>query len=284
MKKIVVLIIVFVLNFLAVCAKTDKMSADYLKNKKHFAIMNPLAENIAEKAIKKSLKKQTDSDFDINFQGYTFLSMKAGIFKSLDIKGQDVIIETIKIPYIRIKTLTDYNWIDYKQKPPVIKTAMTYAYEIHLSEESINQALTNRKYQKTLEKVNNIAYPFFKLNNVETKLKDNKFYMILGYNFPLAPSKKDKNFIISSKFKIINHRIKADDIGINSAYGNIEMSKVANLINLLDPLSFTLSILDTKKCNGQIENIKIIDNIIQINGKIYTKELEKTNEQNITET
>ena len=48
MKKIVVLIITLVLGFLPVCAKVDRADADYLKHKKHFAIMNPLAENIAE--------------------------------------------------------------------------------------------------------------------------------------------------------------------------------------------------------------------------------------------
>ena len=45
----------------------------------------------------------------------------------------------------------------------------------------------------------------------------------------------------------------------------------SNLINLLDPLSFTLSILDKKKCNAKVENVKIVDNIIQINGKIFVK-------------
>ena len=35
-------------------AKTDKISAEYLQNKKHFAILNPLAETAVEKIIKKT--------------------------------------------------------------------------------------------------------------------------------------------------------------------------------------------------------------------------------------
>ena len=83
MKKIVVLIITLVLGFLPVCAKVDRADADYLKHKKHFAIMNPLAENIAEKAIKKSLKKKIGAGrYKVKFEAYTLSSLRKGVFKN----------------------------------------------------------------------------------------------------------------------------------------------------------------------------------------------------------
>ena len=54
MKKLLTFLLINSFLIMPAFAQADKTSAEYLKNKKHFAIMNPLAEKIAEKAIKKS--------------------------------------------------------------------------------------------------------------------------------------------------------------------------------------------------------------------------------------
>ena len=40
---------------------------------------------------------------------------------------------------------------------------------------------------------------------------------------------------------------------------------------MINPLSFTLSLLDSKQCNAKIENVNIVDNVIKIDGKIFVK-------------
>ena len=46
---------------------------------------------------------------------------------------------------------------------------------------------------------------------------------------------------------------------------------ITNIMNMLDPLSFTLKMFEEKNCNMKVENVKIVDDIIQINGKIFVK-------------
>ena len=43
------------------------------------------------------------------------------------------------------------------------------------------------------------------------------------------------------------------------------------MINLLNPLGFTLDLLESKQCDGKIENVNIVNNKIKINGKIFIK-------------
>lgn len=272
-KKALLLAIAGLLLTSPAFAKAEKNSKDYLQNKKHFAIMNPIVEGFAERAIKKILKKETNKNFKVKFDGYTLSSMKQGVFKNLEMSGEDFKIDDIDIVYLSIKSVTDYNYIDYRQKPIVMKSDMVYAYEIHLNENSINTALDKKDYKKVMEKVNNIAYPMFLINDVRIRIKNNRAHVIVDYNFPLAKTKKDRTFAMSSKFKVdkTTNKIIADDVAVASAYGNLQSSKVANLINLLDPLSFTLKLVDKKKCNGRIENVKIVDDIVQISGKIFVK-------------
>ena len=271
LKNIVVLFVAMIMCTSSVLAKTDRLSAEYLKNKRHFAPLNPLVETVAQKVIKNSLKKSTGENFKVKFDGYTLYSMKQGVFKNLELEGDKFQISGIDVEYLKLKSITDYNKVNYKQNPAVIETDMTYAYELHLTESSINQALTYKDYKKNLDKINNITYPLFVLKDVDAKIKNNKLHIIMSYNFPISPSRKDKTFVVKTGLKVERNKISADDISFDSSYGALSADKVTNLINILDPLTFALDLMNTKKCNARIENVKIIDNIIQINSKIYVK-------------
>ena len=78
-------------------------------------------------------------------------------------------------------------------------------------------------------------------------------------------------FVASSDFVIKDGKIRAGNIKLNSAYGNLSLEKVANLLNLVNPLEFTLSMLDNEKCDAKVENINIVNNKIKIDGKIFVK-------------
>lgn len=106
---------------------------------------------------------------------------------------------------------------------------------------------------------------------VSTKIRNNKLYILTEYNFPIAPSSRNKVFVASSDFKVQNGKIRAINVKLDSAYGKISLDKVANLLNLLNPLEFTMEILDSKKCNANIENVNIVDNKVKIDGKIFVE-------------
>ena len=271
MKKIISIILLMI-NIIPVFAKTDRLEAEYLKNKKHFSMLNPLAESAAEKIIEKSLKKKIGSGkYKAKFSAYTLSSMKKGIFKTIEIQGKDLEIDSIPIPYLNVKSVSDYNWIDITQNPVIVKTDMELVYQLGLNETSINAALKQKDYQKFLDKLNKRAYPLFEMHNVQVRIKNNRAYIIMDYTLPLANSKKVKTFMVSSKFQAENGCIKPDNINIDKTYGNLQLDKVINLINLINPLSFTISQLKENNCQGRVESVNIVDNIVQVNGRIFVE-------------
>ena len=270
MKKILLIILLFVLNFLPVFAKTDRTSAEYLKNNKHISVFNPIAENAAQSILKKALKKKVGSgDYKVRFSAYTLFSLRRGIFKSIEIEGKNVEIEDIPVPYIKVKTITDYNWIDITQKPPIVKPDMVFDFSLELTEKSINAALKHKEYQDKLKKLNARAYPLFEITDVRVKIRHDKVHIIMDYNLPLATNRRVKTFVVSANFKVDNGQIKASNIGFDNTYGNLPIEKVVNLINLINPLSFTMTKLNENHCKGQIESVNIEDNIAQVSGKIF---------------
>jgi len=197
--------------------------------------------------------------------------MKKGIFKNLEITGKRVTIEDVYVPYVKLKTVSEYNWIDYTQNPPIIKSDMTLAYNIKLSEKSLNSALLDEEYKKIIRKVNRMVYPLFSLEKIVTDIHDNKVFISMEYNIPFRPSTRNHTLVVSSDFKVVNGRIMATNVGVDSKFGNLPLSKITHLINLLDPLSYTLTLMEDTKCKGNVENVKIVDDVIQIDGKIFVK-------------
>jgi len=269
MKKIfTILLIIFLTS--NICFAIDKYSVEYLQGKNHFSLTKCIAEKTVKRTLKKALKKETGANFDIEFEGYTLSSIKRGVFKSIELTGEDVKYNEQIIPYVHLKSLDDYNYIDYTKNPVEFLCDMTYAYDILLDDESINAALKDADYNKVLKKVNKIASPFFVVKGVRTKIKDNKLYIITDYNLPLAVT-KDRSFVAQSDFEVVNGKIKAKNIHIDTAYGNLGLNKVANLINYLNPLEFTVEVLGSGKQKTIIENVNIVDNKVKISGKIYIK-------------
>ena len=269
MKKLLTLFIVSLLLVAPVFSAQDKISEEYLKSKKHFAIMNPVAELIAQSIIKKSIKKEAKGKFRVKFVGYTLSSMKAGVFKYLEITGKDVVVEGIDIPYLRIKTVSDYNRVDLTKKEPSFITNTTLSYEFNLTEDSINQALKKDEYKEIIKRVNNFAYPLFVVNNVRAKIVNNKINLKMDYVLPLAMSGKKHTISMTSDFYVVNGKIYAKNADYDKSAGHFALNKITSLINLLNPLGFTLDILEDNKCDAKIENIRIVDNVAKINGKIF---------------
>ena len=270
MKKILLSVLILLLSVGSIQAKEDKLALEYLLTSRP-TIMTHAFEGVTEGIIKKILKKETGSNFDVKLEGYTTKSLKAGIFKYLEISGKNVKVDGLNISYVHLTSMDNYNHIDYTKNPIQFLSDMTYSYELLLTDETINQALQDSDYSKVVSKVNKIAGSLFVIKKVRTKIVKDKLYIVVDYNFPILKSSKDKSFVMSSDFQVVNGKIKAKNVYVDSAYGNISLDKVANLVNYLNPLEFTLNLLDNNKHNGNIENVNIVDNKIKVDGKIYIK-------------
>lgn len=270
MKKTVIFIFCALFAVSSVIAGEDKFSQEYLQGKNHFSLTKPIVESAVEKGIKKALKKETGAKFDVDFGGYTTASIKKGIFKYIELSADDVKVKELVIPHVHLKSLSDYNYIDYTKDPIEFKSDMTFDYDLILDENVINEALKHDEYQTVIKLINNIAYPVFSANKVSVKFVQNRMFINIAYNLPVI-SLKEKHCTISCDISAENGVIKTKHVKIENLKGNMNLDRVANLVNMLNPLEFTLKLLDTKKCDGNIENVNIVDNKVKVNGKIFVK-------------
>ena len=127
------------------------------------------------------------------------------------------------------------------------------------------------KIPMTKEEAEKVINIIFQKYPYQLKIKNDRLHTIMSYNFPLAPKEKDRTFMVTSKLKIVNNEIFPDDVSYNSVYGNLPIQKVINLINMVNPMNFVVKMADSKQSKAKIKEIKIVDDIVIINGTIHIK-------------
>ena len=249
----------------------DKYSKEYLQSHRHAAFVNPFAEKAVEYAITRAIKKDTGAKFKVKFTAYTLSSMKQGIFKHLELKGKRIKIENIPIPSLHIVSLTDYNWVDYNCTPIKLRSDMTFNYEMILNEDSMNAAFTHPEYQKNINRINKIGYPFFRIYNIVSEIKDNRLHLTIEYNIPIASYTENKKLHVSSGLHVNSGKISMTNTPSEKNMSKNVFRKMISLINYVNPLEYTIDVINKNDAKIYIENVNIIDDKIKINGKIFVK-------------
>ena len=268
MKKFLLMIIAFTIstNFNFASGATDKYSEAYLKGKKHFSLLTPLAETATSIIIKSTLKSEAKGKYKVKCSAYNLSSLKKGILKNIEVYGKNVYLETVKIPILNVKTVTNYNRIDYTQNPIVIKSDIILDYYTEINENTLKQIIETEKYKEQIKKVNYILSPLITIENINISLINNKIRLDIAYNFPLTKRKSSQICSVTSKIKVFNNKLHLFSDETDKSYTEYKLAKI---INLLDPFNFSSDFLNENKCNIKVEHVNIIDNIIRINGRIF---------------
>lgn len=227
---------------------------------------NFIAEQVAQNLIKKAVKKNLNKgDIKADLKSFSVRDLKAGRFKSIEIFGKNVISQGIYITSFNAKTLCDFNYIQEKKDGDIfIKENIPMSLDIVITEDDLNNTMNSSNYKRFMDDINNTLPDFFRVEASSVKLKNDKLYYVLKYSVPFM--QKSKEVVLYSSVKVENGRIALKDTKLLEGYGGL--NKLASLLNYVNPLDFSAKILENKKAKFNIQNIKISDKKININGII----------------
>ena len=231
---------------------------------------NFIAEKIGESLTKKAIKKNiTDGDISVNLNSFSTRDLKAGRFKSLEIAGKDINISGIYISDFNIKTLCDFNYVAHDNNNNYsVKENIPAAFTAVITEQDLNKTMDSSDYKRLIDDINSIggSLNIFRITSADVKLKNGQIYYILHYALPFM--RKSKEIVIRADLSVENGRIvfsEPDFVNNNEA---VNAESFSNILNYINPLDFSAKILENKDANFNIENIKISDGKITVNGKI----------------
>ncbi len=283
MKKILFLSITLILSINSTLAKdysqfcsTNSANKTFLGNIASISGYNSISRNIIENQIAKALKKETNSKFDVKIDSFLGTNVKNGEFKSLKANSDNIFYNGIYMSDVNIETICPYNKVDYRNKTLTFDENLALKYSASITQDDLDKLLKESSYQKIIDKMNSDSTisSLIQIKNSNIKIKDDKLEII--YNIlPLA--KLDTIGIFKNRIKPIKIAIGAN---LKVEDGNIELcdfdfnnvkAKYNNLIpiiNMLNPLSFEMDFDKNIKGEMDVENVKIANSKIQLEGTV----------------
>lgn len=276
MKKILVLLGAIVISsgaaFSADCSSFKCPANPYSDNLSISNVTgtNFLAERIANTIIKKQILRDSQGKYKVNLESYNIAALKKGIFKSLEITGEDTVTDGIYASMIKLRTVCDYNYIEInnKEKNTTFKEDFGMAYAVQFTESDLNKTMANSQYTDLIRKVNSIGNTtkMFNISSTSAKIINNKLVYVMRVAVPLLNLKKD--IAIQTDLKVRNGEIIIDEAELMTEAMKVDVNKLLKLVNYLDPLDFSMELMKNKDANMQVKEVSIKDNKINVSGLI----------------
>lgn len=229
-----------------------------------------LSEKIAQFKIREELKKATKQNFNVSVKSYSLQDLLRGRFKSITISGKNLNIKGAYLTSLDLKTLCDFNYVQFDKNPIKFKENMIIGFTTTISDEDLLKTMQSSGYLDKLNCVNvhGCGITFFKLSGAGVDIKNNKLYFKIKVTSQLL-LEKPLDIEMSTDLNAKNGRIVLTKIDLKNVVKGVDLSKVANQLNSINPLTFSLDVLENKNTKMCINNVKIIKNKIIINGNIF---------------
>lgn len=231
---------------------------------------NLIARKIGAALTKKAIKKNIQSgDVKVSLDSFSAKDLKAGRFKSMDITGKDVNFDGIYISSFNAKTLCNFNYIAHdKQGNYFVKEDIPVAVSALITEDDLNKTMNSADYKRMINSINSIGGNFniFQIISTSVKLKDGKMFYVLKYAMPFV--RKTKEIVMEADLNVEDGQIVLANTTIQNNTLSLDVEKFSKLLNYINPLDFSVKILENKDAKFNIENLKISNGKIAIDGRM----------------
>lgn len=223
---------------------------------------NILGNTVAQIILKRSIMQNSNGGkYKVNIDSYSLKDLKKGIFKKFTLKGKDVIIDGASFSELKLKTLCDFNYIDMTNpKKPIFKETLPLEFRVVMTEDDINRSIQSPNYRKTIDKIN--SYGFIKILSEKIRIANDQFFYIIKAAIPFG----SMNLVIASDLKINDGKIDFSNTRLVNDTIYLDLKKLDWLINYINPLDYSLKVLENNNAMLSVKNVEIKDNKVYAYG------------------
>ncbi len=233
---------------------------------------NFASQKVAQTIVKKEIKKNSEtSDLKVKVKSFSGKDLKEGRFKSMSVSGKDVSIGDVYISELNAHTVCDFNYIasnPKNSKEVIFKENFPVDFAAKFSQDDINKMISSKDYQKVVADLNAIGKDsgLFRISSTYVRIKNNRFLYVIKFSIPFV--KKYQEVVISSDLKVKNGEIAFTDTKILNSNFNMDVSKMAKILNYINPLDYSLDIIDNKDTKLNIQNVSIENDMVVLKGRV----------------
>lgn len=231
---------------------------------------NWIVENKAESILKDEISKIIESDnLKVDLESFSPKDLKNGIFKSVNITANNLLINDIHLSYLKLSSLCKFNYIKPNGSDVTFMEEFPMSFDIIMSQDDINKTMKHESYQKVIKDINKLANKAgigLQIVSTNVAIKANKFYYILGINVPFV--RREQKLVFEAELSVKNGKIDFNNTRLVSGPIKLDLKKIDFIMNYLNPLDFSVNIIENKNADIKVRNVDIKENEIVTNGII----------------
>ena len=144
-------------------------------------------------------------------------------------------------------------------------------YSMTISDEDLRKTVLSEDYLNFLHSLN-LKFKgvnLFELKNVDVKLDDNKFYFVLHFDNRMFNYSLPLNLNLAANMEIQNSKITVTEVESFDNNKKINLTRITNLLNLINPLNYTVDMLGNKNSKLSLNNLNIKGDKLVLDGTIF---------------
>lgn len=228
---------------------------------------NFVHKTILEQVLEKQLAKNLIGKFDVKIKSFSTADLKDGKFKELNATGENVIIDKLEVSKISINSLCSYNQIQ-KVDNKTYKFASDFPAKVsvELSQDDLNKITQTTDYKRTLKELNSTLKGFLRVENIKFEISESKLWYNFIFTTPFSPKKQ--TIRIGTKLDFTGNDITVSNSETTAKPTILSILNLSNALNFINPLDFSIEILENSVVDSQIQEIYIRDNKIVLNALV----------------
>lgn len=229
---------------------------------------NFLLTKIVEATFQKELKKEMQSNFNVEIKAYGAKNFLDGKFKNLTVESKKINSQNVSATNFYANSLCDYNHIILKDDKLYFAENFLLEYSSEITDNDLKRTVLSPNYLNLINKIDLSlgGLTLFKIHEPTIEIKNNRIYMSAKMTNMTFYGTKTQIFKMNSKLKVQDEKIVFTDVNIGSNNYGLSQSFVLSMINNLNPFVFNFKIDDNNRAKIKVKDLKIENNTIYVKG------------------
>ncbi len=231
---------------------------------------NFLLTQVAESVMEKSLKKELDSNFQVNIKPYGAKNFIDGKFRELTVSSPKIVYSGTSVSDFHASTMCNYNHVVLKKHDIAFAENFVLRYSTLITNKDLQYTTASKEYSSLLNKLtvsvgNKILFKVFDPNAV---IENNRIKFSFKVITPLFFVDEVSTVNLSTSLSVKNEKLVFSDIstGDKSDAYNHALGKMLTVINKLNPLTYNVPVSKSAEGILKVQNVKITNSKIYVDG------------------
>lgn len=249
------------------CPTTYELTSGWAKFASRASGSNFIHTTILERYLAKQISKKLGGNFDIKIDSFSTPDLKEGKFRSVQAVGQNLQIDKLSVSKATLNSICTFNQIEKTDNSQYrFVTDFPANLTIELSAADLNQITQTTDYKKMLREINSSLMGFLSIERINFDIKNNKLWYDLTFSTPFSPKKQSVK--VGTGLSLKNNDINVENLETSGKSAILKILSMSNALNYVNPLDFSVKILENSRINADIKEVSINEDKIILNAFI----------------